>query len=349
VIRAAWVVLRLELFSLLRVRETYTFALLPAALVVPLSLALAVLVLSFVGRAVVVIPEGDFAPVAVVEALEDEYTVRRVADPRATFALGEVESAVVAVHAGHPPRVEVLADDENGLRKLRSTLREGYTADLDARITEAGGKGKADRVLAEVTLASSAERGEDLVQGMWSLFVVAGGYLGCFLLPVRTASDRLSGALEAMAVTATSMTWVFGARVLVCTAFVCLLTVLPQASLWVLVSRKVSLSIPVFDVVEAVLVLVLVNGWLVGCGLVANSVRMALYYGSYFVMACMVPLAAPVFLHWPLVPVLGLAEPGLGPQLFRIVLTVALIVATLAALGHLGSGERVLPPGEGDE
>ena len=90
-IRTLAVVTRLELLTLLRTHETYTFGILPALVGPPLIFALSALVISFIGHPTLAVPLDDPPGLAVEEVLEDKWQVLRVEDPQAAFEAGDAD------------------------------------------------------------------------------------------------------------------------------------------------------------------------------------------------------------------------------------------------------------------
>ncbi|NCG20207.1 MAG: hypothetical protein GWP91_14455, partial [Rhodobacterales bacterium] len=234
---------------------------------------------------------------------------------------------------------------------LEDALEDALKAQIDQQITEAGGVAIVDRKVARVIEASTADNWEiDGRQGFWIWFIVLTSYLGCFLIPVRTTVERLGGALEAMAVTATPVWVVYMARLLVTTPVVILIAATPVVVMWLLVNDIPGLPIQPLDAVETGGTILLINALFLVCGLVASSVRLSLYLGSYFILVMLPFMAIPV--GWPVVqaPLLGLlCDAGWVFQSGRIAGTLMLVGLTLAFVGGLARDERVLPPGEGDE
>ena len=192
----------------------------------------------------------------------------------------------------------------------------------------------------------------DLRQAVWLWFVFITSYLGCFLVPVRTTAERLSGALEALAVTATPVVILYAARLLVGTTFFLGLVLTPLLTLFLMGGPEVAAEVDlrVFDAVEAGVTVLMFNAAYLVCGLAANSVRMALYYGSYLVLFASPLFAVPIFYDLPQIPIIGFAEDaGIVWQLVRVGGTLAFTGGLMGVVHLLAQGERVLPPGEGDE
>ncbi|NCG19414.1 MAG: hypothetical protein GWP91_10435, partial [Rhodobacterales bacterium] len=80
--RAFVIALRLELLSILRMRETYTFGILPAVLAVPVTAALVLVAMSFTSENTLAIPQDDPAGLDVERLLERHHDVVRTDDPR---------------------------------------------------------------------------------------------------------------------------------------------------------------------------------------------------------------------------------------------------------------------------
>lgn len=350
------VVLRLEALSLLRTREVYTFGILPAVFLVPVGLGLGLGIASFFpGSDVLAIPVEDPDGIALTERL-GRFDLLRTDDPRGALEAGLADVAVVGWGAsgeeGAWVHARVLASAEGDEARLQTALSRHVAQQLDQRIVEAGGAGRRDRVPAVVL--TPRELGFPLDLDLRQLLVISytfvTAYLSCFLIPVRTAAERLSGVLEAMATTATPVGVVYTARALVSTVLFLVLGGIAPASVWLLVGPELQMDVRPLDLVEAGATLLLLSGLFLGCGLVANSVRTALYVASYLILGALPLLGVSLFLELPQVPLLGFAREGwLGWQLLRIAGTVALTVGCLVGVSWLASGDRVLPRGQGDD
>ena len=350
--RAFVIALRLELMSILRMRETYTFGILPAVLAVPVTAALVLVAMSFTSENTLAIPQDDPAGLDVERLLERQHDVVRTDDPRGLVESGAADIAVLywSLRDNLDTAwldVAVVRSPDSSLSDLEDALEDALEDQIDQQITEAGGVAIVDRKVARVIEASTPDDWEiDERQGFWIWFIVLTSYLGCFLIPVRTTVERLSGALEAMAVTATPVWVVYMARLLVTTPVVILIAATPVVVMWLLVNDIPGLPIQPLDAVETGFTILLINALFLVCGLVASS----LYLGSYFILVMLPFMAIPV--GWPVVqvPLLGLlCDAGWVFQSGRIAGTLMLVGLTLAFVGGLARGERVLPPGEGDE
>lgn len=353
-IQVFWIALRTEIMSLLRMQETYTFGLLPALLVVPVGLGITVIGLSFFGDDTLAIPLEDPPGVDLQEVLEDDFDVLRVENPREAYESGKADAAVLTWSLRDPPvdawlDAEVLAE-EDGHGEVRYALKKAMRAELDGRIEDAGGVGEEVRIVAKVRTGESSDLDFDQRQAFWLWYVFMASYLGCFMIPVRTAAERLSGALESLAVTATPVVVLYTARLLVGTVFFLGLVMLPMFTLFLMGGDQIGGDVRALDIVEAAATVLLANGLYLVCGLTANSVRMALYYGSYMILFISPVFAVPVMYDYPQIPFLGFAEDGgVGWQLLRIAGTLLATAGSLRVVHLLAQGERVLPPGEGDE
>ncbi len=354
---ATWLMaLRLELLSLLRMREAYTFGVLPAVLVVPVSIAITMVVLSFMGQPTLAIPLEDPNGISLEEALAEDYEVMRVADPGEAVEQGTAETAILSWEAQEPPVDAWLMLEVRGTKAgaLLSHLDDALEDLVDEQIVEAGGQAHIDRVVAKTTktITEIHVSGGDLDarQGLWIAYTILACYLGCFLIPVRTTAERTSGALEALAVTATPVVALYGARLLISTSFFLFVTAIPGIILWLLVGNIESTDLRLGDIIEVSTVVLSFNAAFIVCGLLAGSVRISLYYASYLILFAMPGFFSTLFMEQPWIPLVGfVSDHGIGPQAVRIAATLAMTGLLLFAVHRLAQGERVLPPGEGDE
>ena len=350
------IALRIELIGLLRMRETYTFGLLPALLFVPVVLGFVVLVISFIGDPVLALPAEDPVGIALPEDALDDYVILRTDDPRGAYVSGEADVAVTTWALQTPPTdtwmtAEILAESEEDGDAARLALSLALRELLDERIEAAGGEPAQVRVVARVRTGEANEVfAHDFRQLMWSWCVFMAAYLGCFLVPVRTAVERMSGALEALAVTVTPVVVLYTARLLIGTAFFFGLVMLPAGTLWLMGGNEVEVDLRLLDIVEALVTLLLANAGFLVFGLLASSARMALYSGSYAIVFLSPGFAVPFVTDLPWIPFLGFVEEvgGAPAQGVRIGATLLLTAACMGVVHWLAQGDRVLPPGEGD-
>jgi hypothetical protein len=336
--------LRHELLTLLRTRETYTFGVLPAVGLIPASLVVTLLVLSFRDFDVLAVPADLAVPVALVP--EDGWEVREVDDPMAAFEAGEASAALLSVAPdGQALAAEVVVRTESHADALRELLTEAAEDRFDDAVRQAGGDPQVDREVATVFVADDNpfEPGPTAAAG----FLFFAGYLGCFLFPVRTHSERSHGVLESYAATATPVVWLYAARVLVGTVLVATIVLLPALMSVLIVDLTVPVPDPL-DAVEVGLALLFFDTLHVIAGLVATSTRVALYLSSYLVLGSALLFAPPSLGHGiDAAPLLGLVADD--QQLVRLTGSVVLLGLAFLFLDRFARRERVLPPGEGDE
>lgn len=367
--------LRFEIVSLLRTRETYTIFLLPAALCLPLFAAVFMFYESLSRPLTLALPVSDPAGMLIGDTLEEAYALLRSDDPAGAFERGAADIAITswetaAVHVPfdswyviEPPvrpwlAAEGLWHNDNDYKRLRLWLDAALRREIDIALpdTEAIEKHRwvaviyEDKEISTRVVLPYDYRRATVIGGVFFLL-----YGGLLLIPAKTTSERLSGALEAMAVTATPIIALYAARIIVCTLLLLLIGALPIGMLLLLIggsplaSESPLASVNTLDVLEGVTAGVLFNTWFVFCGLLAASVRLSVSFASYLLMLVATVLLLALFSGVPQVPLFGMAMPGGELQLIRIALSVLWIAASLLVLASLARRERMLPPALGGE
>jgi hypothetical protein len=281
------VALRHEGLTLLRTREAWTMAVLPAALFAPVTLLLISLTLSF-----------DASPRLGVPAdhpleLEGFVTVP-LADPGAAWAWGEVDAAIVAWELHESPELRLQADALWRTDADRLQLDQGLDAWLDEQLADrlrAAGADPEARAIAHLRRAPPF----DPTFMMWSYLLLFASSISCLTLPTRTAAERDDGVIEALATTGTPPWVLLGARAAVSALFT-LTVVSAAATPFVLLLREeLGLTLRAVDLAEALAALLLWGTACVGIGLRAGSGRAALTLAS----AAAADRSGPVTAHRP--------------------------------------------------
>jgi hypothetical protein len=337
--RAVEAALRYEVLTLLRTREAWTLALLPAALFAPVVLMLVGLAATFQGEPRLAVPLGA-SPIS--EAELAGFDVVHTAAPDQLWAAGAVDVAITRWELWGPPVAELQVDGlwhtQGQAEALRSALREQLHDEADAAIRRAGGDPDAIPVARVISLPVDAS------QVMWTYLVSLAGMFGCFTLPTRTASDRSDGVLEALACTGTPIAVLLVARAAVATGFGLLVgsgAVLPFA--W-LVQGETGLTVGLPGAIEATSVLLLCHVVFVHVGLRSESTRTALTVASVVLMVLWLLVAAGLALGLRDVPLAAMCrDAGLGPWATRMAGTLGLLGTAVAALAIDARREVVLP------
>lgn len=330
---------RYELLTLLRTREAWTLALMPAALFAPVVLMLVGLAATFQGETRLAVPLGA-SPVS--EAELDGFDVVHAAAPDELWAAGAVEVAITRWELVGPPVGELQVDGlwhtQDQAHALRASLRDQLADGADAAIRRAGGDPDAIPVARVLSLPV------DPSQVMWTYLVSLAGMFGCFTLPTRTATDRSDGVLEALASTGTPVVVLLAARAAVATVFGLLVgaaAVLPFA--W-LVQGETGLTVGLGASMEAATVLLLCHVVFVHIGLRSESTRTALTVASVALMVLWTVVGAGLALGARDVPLAAMCrEAGPGAWAVRMAGTVALLAAALAALAVDARRDVLLP------
>jgi hypothetical protein len=344
VIRAWLAVVRFEAVTLLRMRETYTFGLVPGLVGFPLLVVGMVGVILLKPTPTVAVPFDAPLP------LSKRVTERAVSDPEGAFARGEVDLAVLSATEAPDGSWTVQARwrDDAGRERLASALDEGVLAAFDRRVVAAGGAVAGSRKVARLDRASAASPrpAEDLGRPFALLYTFAAVYLSCYLVPVRVASERAAGVLEALAVCPTPL-WVVGSARLVVVAALGLTVPALAASSLVLIAGPIAPAPTAGTVAEVVATTLLVDALFLAIGAAAGSARTALGWASSALLVCLggatVALTAPL----PWLPILGFGA-GDAPHL------AARLAGLVAGLVVVGGGtawwlraDAVLPPAGG--
>lgn len=355
--------LRYEIRTLLRTREVYTTALVPSLLFVPLLMLWSVLVASVLipmTRPTLAVPLQ--APDGLGEF--DETAVVRVEDPRGAVLAGEASAGVTRWWIDEAPetpwlQAEAIASHEAAATQLEAWLNRTAERALDATIERAGGR-PTDRIRGMVARPPLSAVAPELVvdvigrrpiqRGILVSWVVLVVSLSLLVLPLRTASDRMNGVLEAWAVTAGGATPLLVVRILSTSALFLVVSLLFPAALF-----RVLPFLPVTvgwgDTIEAVLSILVANGLLVIAGLLSTSTRSANQLAGITVTALGVGTGAGLLTEaWPWVPMagFGLSDDPVA-QGVRLLLTAGVLGLVLLALPWVARGRWVLPAGERDD
>lgn len=331
--------LRYELLTLLRTREAWTLALLPAALFAPVVLMLVGLAATFQGETRLAVPLGA-SPVS--EAELDGFHVVHAAAPDELWASGVVDVAVTRWELLGSPvaelQVEGLWHTQDQAHALRAALRDQLADGADAAIRRAGGDPDAIPVARVVALPV------DPSQVMWTYLVSLACMFGCFTLPSRTANDRSGGVLEALASTGTPVVVLLAARAAVATGFGLLVgavAVLPFA--W-LVQGETGLTVGIGAAVEATTVLLLCHVVFVHIGLRSESTRTALTVASVALMGLWMVTGAGLALGLRDAPLAAMCrEAGAAAWALRMAGTLSLLLAAFGALAVDARRDVLLP------
>lgn len=342
-IRAFLAALRFEGVTLLRTRETHTFGLIPGLVGFPVLVFATVGIVLLRPEPVVAVPPGFSL------AAGDGLVAREVADPLAAFAAGEVDLAIASAEGADDGtwRVEARWRDEAGRAALATAVNRGARERLDERVVAAGGAVGHHRKVARTGAGSRSEPAPDLARPLAMIFTVAAVYLSCYLVPVRGASERAGGVLEALAVTPTPP-WVVGAaRLLVVTAFGLSVPSLAGLSMLVMVGPTLPVPPPA-SLVEVAATTLFANAVFLAIGATADSSRHAFGWANSAMLVGMGGFAEAFFRPVPWVPVLGFGagdEVALGVRLAALALCLVGVGAGTARL--LRRDGAVLPPSGG--
>lgn len=330
---------QLELLAVLRMREVHLFGVLPAALVVPVYAGLIVLVLSLFPLPALTLPTEDPGIAVPFESWQVERSDEPDGDGLAVLDWRLDGGTLHAtVRSAEPP---------DG---IEDHLERAVIADLDGRIEAAGGSAPRDRL--PTRWQAHHERPFPVTAAVLHACVALGAYLGCFLIPSRTAEERLSGVLEAYAATSTPLLTLFTARWIVGTVLCSSIVVLPVLMVAAIVPADLwsPADLPFHLFPEGVAALGTYTAVHVLIGASAGSTRTSLGYGSsltFVAMGAGVTGTLGSFEGWPL---LGLGHDGSwAVLLWRTAGAVALAFVGLGIAALRLRGEHVLPPGHSDE
>lgn len=362
-IRMLAAALRFEVRTVLRTREVYTTALVPAVLFVPLLMVWIIMVLSITsprsGRTLALPHEAPLVlPLEVPDELEVDLLT--VDDPQQAVLDGLADAAVLRWWVDDTPGAPWLNADAVARDTVAAAYAEQFVQHvayqaLDQRIEAAGGRAPRDRVLATVARSpvapdlsaldlfplASLRRGALLT---WVVVVVS---LSVLVLPLRTAADRLDGVLEAWAVTSGGAGPLLIVRVFSTSLLFVLVSLLLPSALY-----RVIPILPVVlgwgDVAEGVLAVLVANSLLVVAGLVATSTRSANQLAG--ITVTLLGTGTGLGLLTTAVPWLPMAGFGLAEhQGVRLVLTAFALCGVLAVLPWIAQGPRALPAGGRDD
>lgn len=211
-LRAVVVLTRAELVRHLRTDEVWRYLLLPALLLLPVSLFGAVLLMSLFGKegTVAVPPDAELDLTAQLEEHDLDVVVR--ADPLAAWEAGEVDGAVVSVTRGDgvggaralevatPERwaVRVVADTHRLEVDLRAAAEDAGRDVLADYVALAGGDPDRDLEVAEITVLDvPTALPIDPARGLLAYCIFGLGGVAFFFLSLPVVADRREGVTEA--------------------------------------------------------------------------------------------------------------------------------------------------------
>lgn len=291
--------IRFELLTLLRTREVYTFALLPAALIVPLGVFTSMLVLSFSASTRVATVPGP-AGLDLKEAFALTALLVVDEDPAALLAAGTVDAAAtqVAVDADTLTLTLAPGSSAEGADALVEGFSNAETNSLERRVEEAGHPLTAIR-FPEIEIVDAEV---PYVLGLMAAGL--GSYALIFLLPTRCHVDRANGILEAQAVTRTALTQVLWVRTVVLTVAVSSMVAIPMLGLTLLVAPLRLAAVGL----EAATIVALFAPLLIFIATATSSSRVALAVASYAFFGLFAALCVPLAWSQPWLPVVGFAQ-----------------------------------------
>lgn len=347
-LRAFLALARMESLQLLRTSETWTFFLLPACLTVPLLVVALSFALSVIDRRERVAVPVDTPPELPIEEELAGEGLRAVwlEDPAAALDRGEVDAAILAWEDTDRPRPSSDEADEAvhwrwmaevaGAPELEGRVTDAVEAAgnraLESWVAQAGGEIDRDLWLAtSKTLSADGSRRNRAEPGALELgyAVHVLGFVSFFVIALGTASERVEGVAETLAVSAVPPWVPLAVRLLVPTALELLGAGLFVGSVFLLLpDRHPTALTAALALVRVACALVLLNASYLLVGLGAKTAKAAYNLASVpLVLSAGLAFAGLVELPaW--VPLLGvLSAEGAGG-----VATGALSTLGLAAL-----------------
>jgi hypothetical protein len=355
-LRAVVVLTRAELLRLTRTDEVWRYLLLPALLLLPVSLFGAVLLMSLLGKygTVAVPPDAELDLAAQLEERDLDVVVR--ADPLAAWEAGEVDAAVVSVARGDgvggaralevatPERwaVRIVADTHRLEVALRRAAEDAGRDVLADYVALAGGDPDRDLEVADISvLEVPTALPVDPARGLLAYCVFGLGGVAFFFLSLPVVADRREGVTEAYRVLPVPPTASLWARLLALLALQLVAGALVVGNAALLLGPLLRGEVPglptLADLPGVVAAVVFVDALHVAVGVYAPNAKAANNASGFAVMGAMGLLGYGLFAAppaWvPVAGVLAAAEPL--ERVVGVVATLAASAAVVAACGHL--------------
>lgn len=354
--RRLWALARAEATELMRTPEVHAYLVVPALVLLPVLAVVVGMIVALQDQDAGALPE-DFpthfprSALTVEEALlEEDWVLRRVADPRAALENGVVDAAVVAwEHTASGLSLTVAGPEADN---LVDDFEDAEHTVLKGLVEEAGGDVDRDWRIALVERADD-RRDLDIPRGVvlaYLLFLSTA--IGYTLIPAALAADRQRGVLESLVATPTPRWALLGVRVTLITLLQLVTLGLHYLNVYGLFSSL--FAIPLVPPPDAVLGLFVAlmgfNTVFAVAGMAATNARQAYYVAAPFWAGGTVALVTAFAIDnggtdipaW--IPLIGLVTSGDPVEHWTAVGVSALaVVVVLAVVGRLLPAAWALP------